>query len=249
MRRVREKLDGYFGIEVDCMGRAGGLAFMWKKELDCSLLTASIHHIDLLVKEGGREWRATGFYGWPMVSDRNLSWELLRLLSGQSDLPWLCMGDFNEVLFSTEMKGGSRPQWQMNNFRTSVDDCGLTDIGWEGYQFTWDNGQAGEANRQSMIDRAMCTNSWLELFPYAKLIHLTREWSDHAPIKLLLDRRVTVMEVKRGFKFEQMWIGEEGCEEAIRRGVGKGRGELGAAINECARELQAWKKSSIRKIG
>ncbi|XP_074303516.1 uncharacterized protein LOC141637980 [Silene latifolia] len=249
MRRVREKLDGYFGIEVDCMGSAGGLAFMWKNELDCSLLTTSVHHIDLLVKEGGREWRVTGFYGWHVVSDRHLSWELHRLLSGQSDVPWLCMGDFNEVLFSTEMKGGSRPQWQMNNFRTAIDDCGLTGIGWEGYQFTWDNGQAGEANKQSMIDRAMCTSSWLELFPYAKLIHLTREWSDHALIKLLLDRRATVIEVKRDFKFEQMWIGEEGCEEAIRRGVGKGCGELGAAINECAKELQAWKKSSIRKIG
>ncbi|XP_074292863.1 uncharacterized protein LOC141619745 [Silene latifolia] len=210
MRRVREKLDGYFGIEVDCMGRAGGLAFMWKKELDCSLLTASVHHIDLLVKEGG---------------------------------------DFNEVLFSTEMKGGSRPQWQMNNFRAAIDDCGLTDIGWEGYQFTWDNGQAGDAKRQSMIDKAMCTNLWLELLSYIKLIHLTREWFDHALIKLHLERHVTVMEVKRGFKFEQMWIGEEGCEEVIRRGVGKRRGELGAAINECARELQAWKKSSIRKIG
>ncbi|XP_074314300.1 uncharacterized protein LOC141649512 [Silene latifolia] len=129
------------------------------------------------------------------------------------------------------MNGGSRPQWQMNNFRAAVDDCGLTDIGWEGYQFTWDNGQAGEANRQSMIDRAMCTSSWLDLFPYAKLIHLTREWSDHAPIKLLLDRRAAVVEVKRGFKFEQMWIGEEECEEAIRRGANKGQGELGAALN------------------
>ncbi|XP_074307509.1 uncharacterized protein LOC141642567 [Silene latifolia] len=106
----------------------------------------------------------------------------------------------------------------MNNFRAAVDDCGLTDIRWEGYQFTWDIGQSGEANRQSMIDRAMCTSSWLELFPYAKTIHLTREWSDHAPIKVLLDRRAAVVEVKRGFKFEQMWIGEEGCEEAIRRG-------------------------------
>ncbi|XP_074303514.1 uncharacterized protein LOC141637978 [Silene latifolia] len=194
MRRVRERLDGFFGIEVDCMGRAGGLAFMWKKELDCTLRTSSTHHIDVVLREGEKEWRVTGLYGWPVVADRHLTWELLRLLHGQSDLPWLVIGDFNEILYSTEMKGGSGAQWQMNNFRVAVDDCGLKDVGWEGYQFTWDNGQAGDANRQSMIDRAMCTGSWIDLFPYAKLIHLTRDWSDHAPIKLMLDKRCYIRE-------------------------------------------------------
>ncbi|XP_074297333.1 uncharacterized protein LOC141628043 [Silene latifolia] len=227
MRRVREKLDGYYGIEVDSMGRAGGLAFMWKKEVDCTLMTASLHHIDMTVREREREWQVTCFYGWPSVSDRHLYWELLRLLGRKSNLPWLCMGDFNEVLYSTEMKGGSRAQWQMNNFQAAVSDSGLMDIGWEGYQFTWDNGQAGEANKQSMIDKAMCTTSWLDIFPYAKLFHLTREWSDHAPIKLSLDNRVAAQTARQGFKFEQIWIGEEGYEEAVRRGVDKGRGVLG----------------------
>ncbi|XP_074293410.1 uncharacterized protein LOC141620438 [Silene latifolia] len=146
------------------------------------------------------------------------------------------------------MKGGSRAQWQMNNFRAAVDDCGLKDVGWEGYQFTWDNGQAGDANRQSMIDRAMCTGSWIDMFPYAKLIHLTLDWSDHAPIKLMLDKRAVGMEVKKCFRFEHMWLGEEGCEEAVRCGVNKGGGVLGESIKCCARELQAWKKTSIRKI-
>ncbi|XP_074321400.1 uncharacterized protein LOC141657899 [Silene latifolia] len=100
-----------------------------------------------------------------------------------------------------------------------------------------------------MINRAICTGSWVELFPYAKLIHLTREWSDHAPIKLLFDKRVTGLEDKRNFKFEQIWLGEEGCEEEVRCGVSKGGGVLGEAIKCCARELQAWKKTSIRKIG
>ncbi|XP_074293650.1 uncharacterized protein LOC141620760 [Silene latifolia] len=249
MRRVREKLDGYFGVEVDSIWRTGGLALLWKKEVDCNFKSASVHHIDDVVREGEREWKVTGFYGWPAVTDRHLSWELLRLLSGQSELPWLCVGDFNEILFSTEMKRGSRAQWQMNNFQSAVDDCGLKDVGWEGYQFTWDNGQAGEANRQKMIDRAMGKSSWFDIFPYAKLIHLTREWSDHAPIKLLFDKRVTGVEVKKNFKFEQIWIGEEGCEDAVRCGVSKGGGVLGEAIKCYARELQAWKKTSIRKIG
>ncbi|XP_074321457.1 uncharacterized protein LOC141657967 [Silene latifolia] len=248
MRRVREKIDGYYGIDVDSAGRSGGLAFMWKKEIDCSFVSASLHHMDFHIREGGKEWRVTGFYGWPSVTDRHLSWDLLRLLYGQSSLPWICIGDFNEVLFSTEMKGGSRAQWQMNNFQAAVDFCGLKDVAWEGYAFTYDNGQAGDNNRQCMIDRAMCTEAWLDLFPYAKNFHLDREWSDHAPLKLIFDRREIGGKTRSRFRFEQVWVGEEGCEEAVCRGVEKGRGNLPATIQACAKELLAWKKISIGKI-
>ncbi|XP_074303811.1 uncharacterized protein LOC141638297 [Silene latifolia] len=249
MRRVREKLDGYNGIEVDSVGRSGGLAFLWKREVDCSFVTASIHHIDVHVREGDNEWRVTGFYGWPAVTDRHLSWELLRLLHSQSALPWVCIGDFNEIIYSTEMKGGSRAQWQMNNFQSAVDDCRLRDVPWEGYTFTYDNGQAGEANRQCRLDRALCSETWLDLFPYAKLFNLDREWSDHAPLRLAFDRREIGGKTRSRFRFEQIWVGEEGCEEAIVRGVEKGQGDLVRSLKECGKELCAWKKISIGKIG
>ncbi|XP_074300496.1 uncharacterized protein LOC141631773 [Silene latifolia] len=186
MRRMRKMLEGYNGLEVDIMGPSGGLAFLWRRDIQCQFMSASVHHMDFTVQEESRVWRVTGFYGWPAVSDCHLSWELLRLLNTKSSLPWLYIGDFNEILYSTEMKGGSQPQWQMNNFHAAMDECGLR-VSWEGYQFTFDNGQRGDANRQCVLDRAMGTNSWFELFPYAKLFHLVREWSNHAPIRLVLD--------------------------------------------------------------
>ncbi|XP_074267156.1 uncharacterized protein LOC141590463 [Silene latifolia] len=164
MRRVREKLEGYYGLEVDSMGRSGGLAFLWKKDIECIFVSISVHYIYFTVCEGDKNWRVTGFYGWPSVSERHLSWELLRVLKGQMDLPWI-----------------------------------------------------GDANRQSMLDRAMCNEPWLDMFSYATLHHLDREWSDHAPIKLILDKRSTEAVTKGGFKFEQIWLGEEGCEDAVQR--------------------------------
>ncbi|XP_074298255.1 uncharacterized protein LOC141629093 [Silene latifolia] len=158
--------------------------------------------------------------------------QLLRLLAGEGDGPWLCMGDFNEVLYSTEMKGGSRAQWQMNNFRNVVDEAGIRDIPLEGYEFTFDNGQA-----------------WFDLFPYARLFHLSREWSDHCPIKVVGDSRAG--QDGRGAKvswFEHIWVGEDGCEEEIRRGWDSGNGELTESLARCAKELIAWKGVSIGKI-
>ncbi|XP_074290614.1 uncharacterized protein LOC141617329 [Silene latifolia] len=242
------ELDGYNGMEVDSVGRSGGLAFLWRREVACSFISASVHYMDFKISSQAGVWRVTGFYGWPGVSERHLSWELLRVLARQTDLPWVCLGDYNEILFATEMKGGSRPQWQMNNFRAAVDDCGLRDVPWEGYNFSFDNGQAGEANRQSMIDRAMCTGEWLEMFPYAKLFYLEREWSDHAPIKLVLNAREKIGGEKRMFRFEQMWVGEEGCEAAVERGVERGWGSLVTILSSCASELQEWKKTNIHKI-
>ncbi|XP_074306145.1 uncharacterized protein LOC141641379 [Silene latifolia] len=135
------------------------------------------------------------------------------------------------------MKGGSRPQRQMKNFQKAVDGCGLRNVAWEGYQFTFDNGQSGEANRQSMIDRAMCTAAWTDMFPYAKLIHLNQEWSDHAPIKLLFDKREKGQVMRNRFCFEQVWVGEVGCEEAMVRGFEKGRGDLVDSLKACTSEL------------
>ncbi|XP_074314569.1 uncharacterized protein LOC141649788 [Silene latifolia] len=231
------------------MGCAGRLAFLWKKEIDCTFVSVSVHHMEFVVRGTEGEWRVTEFYGWLAVNDRHLSWELLRVLNNQSSLPWLCLGDYNEVLFATEMKGGSRPQWQMNNFQAAVDDYGLQDLPWVGYNFSYDNGQAGEENRQSMIDREMGNGSWFELFPYAKLHYLNREWSDHAPIKVVLNGKAPVAERARVFRFEQIWVGSEGCEEAVEMGVIKGCGNLANIVNKCTTELKAWKKTNISQIG
>ncbi|XP_074309541.1 uncharacterized protein LOC141644025 [Silene latifolia] len=248
MRRVRERLGEYNGIEVDRVGRSGGLTFLWKKEVDCNFVSTSVHHVDCHIREREKEWRITGFYGWSAVSDRHLSWELLRLLHHQSAHPWVCIGNFNEIFYFTEMKGGSRAQWQMNNFQSAIDDCGLRDVPWEGYKFTFDNGQSGDANRQCRLDRALCTETWLDLFPYARLFHLDREWSDHAPLRLAFDRREIGSKTRSRFRFEQIWVGEEGCEEAIIRGVEKGQEDLVDSLRACGKELFAWKKTSIGKI-
>ncbi|XP_074306100.1 uncharacterized protein LOC141641331 [Silene latifolia] len=204
--------------------------------------------MDFHVRDGEKEWRVTAFYGWPAVSDRHLSWDVLRLLRGQSSLPWVCVGDFNEILFSTEIKGGSRAQWQMKNFQAAIDECELKDVPWEGYAFTFDNGQAGTANRQCRLDRALCSEAWLDLFPYAKLFNLDRELSDHAPVKLDFDRREIGGRTRSQFRFEKIWVGEEGCEDAVIKGVERGNGDLASSLRGCANELQAWKKINIGKI-
>ncbi|XP_074293826.1 uncharacterized protein LOC141620995 [Silene latifolia] len=137
----------------------------------------------------------------------------------------------------------------MTNFREAVDDCGLRDVEFDGYEFTYDNGQAEDDNRQSRIDRAMGNDRWFELFPRARLIHMDREWSDHAPIKLMLRKREEGERVGgRIFRFEQMWVGEDGCEETIKKVWDRSGEDLTSTLAHCAHSLQEWKGLSIGKI-
>ncbi|KAL9690658.1 hypothetical protein QQ045_011064 [Rhodiola kirilowii] len=87
----------------------------------------------------------TLFYGDPTVAKRKFSWELLRRLNTISNLPWIILGDFNEVLSDEEVVGvDPRKLWQMTNFRDVLEDCGLTDLGFKGFPYTFTNGRMGD---------------------------------------------------------------------------------------------------------
>ena len=67
---VRSRVGFSNGFYVDCMNRRGGLALLWKAEVDLSIKSFSEGHIDSVVKqeEGGLIWRFTGFYGNPVAN-------------------------------------------------------------------------------------------------------------------------------------------------------------------------------------
>lgn len=94
----------YGGVVVDCVGRSGGLALWWKKSLDVYLQSYSKGYIDLLVREGlgGITAYIIGFYGYPELKNNGSSWQLLQHLSHGRKLPWVCGGDFNEIMFAWE---------------------------------------------------------------------------------------------------------------------------------------------------
>ena len=73
------------------------------------ILEADHAHIDTLVKgEVSIDWwHLTGFYGAPETSRRDESWALLKVIRDRSTLPWLVIGDFNEIVSVSEKEGGS----------------------------------------------------------------------------------------------------------------------------------------------
>lgn len=241
--RVRNKLGDFHCLAVDSVGRSGGLALLWRKDVVVDLLSMSVHHIDVVVRDGlgEEEWRCTGFYGWPETHNRHLSWSLLTLLASQSSLPWLCIGDFNEIMWGREKLGGNdRAESQMVCFRGDVDACGFIDLPFSGYEFTYDNGRKLDDNVQCRLDRALVTLQWRDLFPDGHLWHLDREWSDHAPLKLTLWKLNPGSRLgPKPFRFEQYWASEGECEGIIEN-VWLGAPSLPAKLELCAAYLKDW---------
>ncbi|KAA3459012.1 reverse transcriptase [Gossypium australe] len=194
MEKVRLKCGFENGIDIGAMGSRGGLSLGWRGNSLINLKSFSFYHIDVEVqdKECGTKWRLTGFYGKirrfygnPDERGRRESWNLLRKLSSDQDIPWVVIGDFNEITSSFEKKGGRRrSDRQMMAFRTILEDCKLNDLGFKCHWFTWERGRQKSTNIRERLDRGVATLNWLELFSNHKVEHLNHSFSDHCPVLL-----------------------------------------------------------------
>jgi hypothetical protein len=109
MQKFRWLLDMPNMAVYNCNGRSGGLALLWKRDVDISVSDVNRLYIDANISVGNVVWRFTGVYGDP--ENKELTWRALRNLKQQDSGPWLLMGDFNEILFQHEKVGGApKPQ-------------------------------------------------------------------------------------------------------------------------------------------
>ena len=69
------------------------------------------------------------------------SWNLIHELATKSQLPWCCMGDFNDLLDPSKKVGSvSHPSWLFNGFRKAIEDFELVDLGFSGAQINLGEG-------------------------------------------------------------------------------------------------------------
>uniref|UniRef100_A0A7N2LBU5 Uncharacterized protein n=1 Tax=Quercus lobata TaxID=97700 RepID=A0A7N2LBU5_QUELO len=165
------------------------------------------------------------------------------------DGPWVSIGDFNAILKSTEKLSKRPPQHnQMDAFREALDHCQLEDLGFRGYQYTWNNKRPGDVNTRQRLDRATTTSDWRMKFLSSIVTHLSTHASDHLPILLhvLSSKHV---QGRRRFHFEELWLLHEECENVIKSAWEGGGTDpftlelLRQKLADCAADLHAWGSS------
>lgn len=118
MDYVKRKLRFDYFFVVDNLGKSEGLAMLWNNNVNLHIQSYTRWHISMKADwQGGREWMITNFYGHSETSKRGSSWELLKLVSSETNLPWIYFRDFNEITCLSEKSVGcSKPYKQMEAF-------------------------------------------------------------------------------------------------------------------------------------
>jgi len=241
---------------VSSSGRSGGLGIFWNNDKKIEFLPYSQYHIDAIVSEaGGDPWRLTCVYGEAQVSETFKTWDLLKHIKSSSPLPWLCIGDFNEVLHRSEHSGvQERIYTQIAGFREMVDVCGLYDLGYEGRSWTYEKKVAGGSFCRVHLDRALASPDWCGRFPLSTVRHLSAEASDHRPILLHwnqeLERRH--LKGKSRFQYEVMWETHEEFRPWLAN-VWQGEkvltlNDLNRKLSEAAGRLAGWGKQMFGHV-
>lgn len=76
-------------------------------------------------------------YGEPTRNNRRKTWDLLRNLSKDSNLPWCTIGDLNNVTSQHDKHGGELYHtWLIDGFNEALADVGLRDMELSGHPFT-----------------------------------------------------------------------------------------------------------------
>ncbi|PPR84475.1 hypothetical protein GOBAR_AA36237 [Gossypium barbadense] len=105
--QTRSRMQNWLAVNSKVW--SGGLALMWKDEMDVTIQSYSQHHIKSIVKMGRTSnIRVTGYYGHASPNERSSSWDMLRRVGAAVNKEWFVGGDFNTILNDSKKEGGVR---------------------------------------------------------------------------------------------------------------------------------------------
>ncbi|KAH7851099.1 hypothetical protein Vadar_007269 [Vaccinium darrowii] len=248
---IRRSLKFDFGFYVEPDGLSGGLALWWNDDVDLEVESASKNLIHSIVKDKSSSscWATTFVYGSPLRSGRDMVWEDMKDIGRYENLPWLSIGDFNEVLSLEDKLGGNCPsQRRLASFHDMLNYCGLLDLDYKGPKFTWRNNRSGPDCIMERIDMAFANSRWRELFDQALVLVDTAIGSDHNP--LILNTQAPLNIVGKSFKFESLWTTEDECREIIQEvwgnnGVGSCMVNFCKKLRGCKVKLKEWHRAKF----
>jgi hypothetical protein len=220
---------------VASRGASGGILLLWDRRV-VSRIDSCMGNFVVACKfknvDDGLEWAFAGVYG---PNRDNLRWRLWEELAGLIsiwEVPWCIGGDFNVTLFLDERSRSAAHRPAVADFAEFVAEQGLMDLPMAGGVSTWSNSVSW-----SRLDRFLVSPEWEFSYPGLVQKKLLRVCSDHAPI--LLDSGCP-QSGKRAFKFENMWLKEEGFVERVRNWWGSFQ-FFGSASYVMAKKLRALK--------
>ncbi|XP_021734452.1 uncharacterized protein LOC110701169 [Chenopodium quinoa] len=141
-------------------------------------------HCCVLSKDLSTQIHLTVIYGLLSIHDRLPMWEEIRNISIQHS-PWLCAGDFNSILHTSDrLHGTDVTDYETRDFQSLVDDLDLTEVKSKGAFYSWSNKAHIGPRTLSRIDRVFGNQAWLDSHGHVETVYLPPSLSDHSPVLL-----------------------------------------------------------------
>ena len=177
-KEITSRLPFDGALHADTVGYSGGIWVLWNSdEVEVTQLakTEQEIHVEVKVRPSNLSWVLSSIYASPRLEERKLLWKNLSSVALLHRLPWLMMGDFNELLSCNDKLGGNplNPR-RVQMFKDCLDSCGMVDLGFHGPKFTWVNKREVGHFIQERLDRGFANIDWRDLYPKATVHHLAR---------------------------------------------------------------------------
>ncbi|KAL2453214.1 Pol polyprotein [Abeliophyllum distichum] len=124
-----------------------------------------------------RVTRSQAVYASCSPAGRRDLWMGLHQISLVVDGLWMVGGNFNVIAHNGERTGHNTRDRGTSDFADMMMDCGLTDAGYSGSQYTWTNGRVWK-----WLDRVLIKSSVGSSCSRFSVRHLNRSTSDHSPL-------------------------------------------------------------------
>ncbi|XP_074299032.1 uncharacterized protein LOC141630042 [Silene latifolia] len=128
---------------LDPVGFTGGIIILWNSgKATVTLLNKHSQLINVVVQVPLTSFKFLlyAIYASPKFRLCRTLWTELVNISDNHNLPWVFMGDFNEVTCPSEKHGARGIKLNRADlYKTTFDSCDLIDIGFSGSKFTWTN--------------------------------------------------------------------------------------------------------------
>jgi hypothetical protein len=135
----------------------------------------------------------------------------------------------------------------MELFRTSLKQCNLSDLGYQGSIFTWTNCQPDGNFVKVCVDRVVANPHWCCMFMGASVQVLATRSFDHKPLLLKLETKMQGNEKgKRGFKFEISWTLDEEYQKIVEEAWNEiPNDDVRSKLAQCRTSLTSWSRGKF----
>ncbi|XP_072071679.1 uncharacterized protein [Arachis hypogaea] len=241
---------GYQGVGiVEANGHSGGIWVL------CSNSNISVRVLDVVdqcisfeITMGNTSSYCSAVYANPHIHRRKELWGDLTKIANMIHGPWIVLGEFNDVLLQSEVRGGQFRLARAEQFAETLEDCGLFDMGAIGRRFTWYRKVKGGVQVAKKLDRAVINQDWRLMFPEAYTEVLARLHSDHCPLFTRCKMAKRATKGHRPFRFQAAWMTHPLFRNVVDTAWNRGAPDVVKCLLEVQKDATSFNKKVFGNI-